>query len=153
MRFGERGGWWVAAQFALFAGILFIGRLGLAGYRWDQAGQVGGALLLAGLAIAGFGAWQIRDSLTPYPQPIAGAELVRSGLYRWVRHPIYSGVILAFVGVALRQEDWLSLALGVLLVPFFILKATDEERRLMAAYPQYIDYANEVRHRLIPGVL
>ena len=59
-----------------------------------------------------------------------GHELVRKGLYRWIRHPIYTGILLGFVGTALIKghvRGWVGLAI---LWTSFYFKARREERFL-----------------------
>ena len=59
-----------------------------------------------------------------------GHELVRKGLYRWIRHPIYTGILLGFVGTALIKghvRGWVGLAI---LWASFYFKARREERFL-----------------------
>jgi protein-S-isoprenylcysteine O-methyltransferase Ste14 len=59
-----------------------------------------------------------------------GHELVRKGLYRWIRHPIYTGILLGFVGTALIKghvRSWVGLAI---LWTSFYFKARREERFL-----------------------
>lgn len=153
MNFSQRGGWWVAAQLVLFAGVIFGGRLDVAHFSIDGAGPIGLAIAGAGIAIGVIAALQLRGALTPFPEPLAGAALVQSGLYRLVRHPIYTAVIITMAGVALRQENWVSVGFAAALLPFFWYKSRHEEERLAIAYPQYLEYMRAVRHRLIPGLL
>jgi protein-S-isoprenylcysteine O-methyltransferase Ste14 len=91
------------------------------------------------------------DALTPFPRPRDGATLHRQGVYRFMRHPIYSGVLLAGLG---WSGWWLSGAglLAVLaLAIFFDRKAAYEEAWLRKKYPGYADYARRVK-KFIPGV-
>lgn len=70
-----------------------------------------------------------------------GHELIRSGPYRWLRHPIYSGLILALIGTALVIDRWAALIGLALLTGGFLRKLVLEERLLEgafgAAYRQY----------------
>lgn len=85
----------------------------------------------------------IRDSQTVY----------RSGLYRVVRHPSYSGMLLVFLSVGLHARNWLSLA--VVLVPTtaaLLYRIHVEEAALNQAFgAQYVDYC-QTTSRLIPGI-
>ena len=80
-------------------------------------------------------------------------ELVERGPFRLVRHPSYTGVLLAFVGFALTLRNWG--AILVLIVPIFIAfvrRMNVEEEALARALGQrYADYMKRTR-RLIPGV-
>lgn len=79
-------------------------------------------------------------------------ELVTSGPYHLIRHPIYSGILLALLGTALAMNvEWLILfaALGV----YFVYSATMEERIMMTSFPTtYSSYRARTK-MLIPFVL
>jgi protein-S-isoprenylcysteine O-methyltransferase Ste14 len=82
----------------------------------------------------------------------AEPELVTSGPYRFVRHPIYSGILLAVLGTALVTNLYWLIAL-VILGAYFIYSATVEERLMTTSFPA--DYASYKTHTkmLIPFVL
>jgi protein-S-isoprenylcysteine O-methyltransferase Ste14 len=68
-------------------------------------------------------------------------ELIRTGPYRWTRHPIYTGLIAAFAGSAIALGEWRGLIALALVVVAFVRKSAIEERFMMAqfpaAYPRY----------------
>ena len=43
---------------------------------------------------------QLNKNLTPFPTPVKGGNLIQTGIYKFVRHPIYGGLILFFTGYA-----------------------------------------------------
>lgn len=72
-----------------------------------------------------------------------GHELVRSGPYRWVRHPIYAGMILAMLGTALERRQVRGLIAVVLLYAGFKIKSKIEEQAMAATFgSQYAEYAS-----------
>ena len=150
-RFSRRGGWWVVAQFALFLVIL----LAFTGNR--TAGPAltffGWALVGVALVIGGGGLWMLRDKLTPMPAPATGAVLHQGGPFAVVRHPIYSGVILGFLGLAMRGANPVAVLLALLLIPFFYAKTLHEERLLISRFPEYAAYQQRVRYRVLPWLL
>jgi protein-S-isoprenylcysteine O-methyltransferase Ste14 len=75
--------------------------------------------------------------------------LIRSGLYRPVRHPIYSGLLLALLGSAIAIDRWRALLGFVLIFVSLWLKARHEERRLCQVLPEYAAYTRETA-ALIP---
>ncbi|MGF1599481.1 MAG: methyltransferase family protein [Acidimicrobiales bacterium] len=97
---------------------------------------VGCGLIVVVLAATGLG-----TALTATPVPRDGAALATSGLYRFVRHPIYSGILLAVAGSTVRAASWVTLAVALLTVVFFDAKARWEEERLAERYPGYARYA------------
>jgi protein-S-isoprenylcysteine O-methyltransferase Ste14 len=86
----------------------------------------------------------IRDSQTVY----------RSGLYRLVRHPSYSGLLLVFAAIALHERNWWAAA--VVMVPTtaaLLYRIHVEEAALNAAFgTQYESYSSSTKKRLIPGI-
>ena len=149
----SRGGLWVLAQIPL---LLLAGLLPL----WFGSGElvpkhllavVGAVLTVMALCLTVWGLMSLGTALTPFPKPLPEARLQRQGVYRWMRHPVYAGVMLASMGWALW---WMSLA-GVMialgLAVFFDRKAAHEETRLREQYKEYSDYARQVR-KFIPGV-
>ncbi|MDB6094939.1 MAG: putative Isoprenylcysteine carboxyl methyltransferase [Verrucomicrobia bacterium] len=81
-------------------------------------------------------------------------QLVIRGPYRWMRHPSYTGMMVAFLALGLTLENWISLL--ALLVPIALALAYRikiEERALLSAFgDEYRRYASTTK-RLIPGVL
>jgi protein-S-isoprenylcysteine O-methyltransferase len=80
--------------------------------------------------------------------------LVQHGLYRLVRHPSYSGLLLAFFGLGLFYANWLSL-LGIMapITLAVINRIVKEERALLVALgPPYAAYCERTK-RLFPGLV
>ena len=76
-------------------------------------------------------------NLTPFPKPLDNGQLVRTGLYQIVRHPIKQGVIVACLGWAIWRGSLIGIGLSFLLLLFFDAKTRAEERWLVRQYPQY----------------
>lgn len=153
MTFVARGGLWVVAQLALFAvagGFLAAGRGFDAGPLVTLAGWL---LAAAGAVLALAGAAALGGNLTPFPAPARAGSLVTGGVYRWARHPIYGGVFLVVTGVGMLAGNGGTLGVGLLLLPFFVLKARHEESRLVAAFEDYRAYRAAVRRILIPWIV
>ena len=74
------------------------------------------------------------------PEPNTHNQLVQAGVYRFVRHPIYTGVMLTAVGTALVHGHIIALLIAIGLCAFFAYKSTFEERWLMQVYPDYATY-------------
>ncbi|MGH9035960.1 MAG: methyltransferase family protein [Acidimicrobiia bacterium] len=104
--------------------------------------QVAGWFVLV-VALVGLG-----RSLTVLPTPAKRSTLKTTGLYRFVRHPIYSGVLAIVLGGAAASGRVLKLALALALVALLTGKARWEEDMLRRRYTAYDDYA----HRT-PGFL
>lgn len=102
-----------------------------------------------GVALAVLAGAYLGRSLTATPVPTANATLKTTGPYRWVRHPIYTGVVLIVVAMAARSGNAVALMLGVLAIVFFHRKAAWEEQRLDERFDDYARYA-ERTPRFIP---
>ncbi len=147
---GKRGEGWVALQFVLFGLILLAPTVERFSFPIWLRG-LGVLILLAGGLLGTLGVLSLGRSLSPFPKPVAGGRLVNSGIYGWVRHPIYSGLILGSLGWSLLTDTVLGLLLVVALFVFFDLKSRREERWLCESYPEYGEYQKKVR-KLIPGL-
>jgi protein-S-isoprenylcysteine O-methyltransferase Ste14 len=113
--------------------------------------------LWAGIALVALGAtvllWAARNlgsALTPLPLP-NGAGLAAHGAYRWMRHPIYTGVILACVGAAIGAGTVLAYAATLAVAVFFEAKTRLEENWLVGAYEGYAQYASRTG-KFLPGI-
>lgn len=95
---------------------------------------IGAAILLAGFVNLG-------RSSTALPTPTPRGELRTSGLYRFVRHPIYTGLIAMAIGSAIPSGNPLSAIAVIALIAWLNLKARWEEARLTTRYPGYAEYA------------
>jgi protein-S-isoprenylcysteine O-methyltransferase Ste14 len=82
-----------------------------------------------------------------------GQTLYRSGLYRLVRHPSYSGMLICFIAIAVVERNWISAALVLILPTAALLyRIHVEERALNEAFgAQYAEYSKATM-RLIPGL-
>src|SRR5262249_11674992 len=85
-------------------------------------------------------------------QPERGHTVVTTGPYRYVRHPLYAGALLYFLGTPLQLGSWLGLAPVPLMIVALAFRAVMEERMLATELKGYADYAERVRWRLIPRI-
>ena len=139
----RRGEWWLLAQLTLIAAHLLPPwpAPGSWGYAWPLPLAVAGAaLLLVGLLLALQALLRLGPSLTPLPEPMAGAALVTTGAYARCRHPLYQAVLLCSLGVTLALGSLLHLALLLGLCAVLGGKARREERALLRAHPDYAAY-------------
>jgi protein-S-isoprenylcysteine O-methyltransferase Ste14 len=81
-----------------------------------------------------------------------GHQVVRTGPYALVRHPMYSGAIFFFFGVSLLLGSWWGTAIAPVFIGLFAMRAMIEEKTLIAGLPEYRNYAAKVRYRLLPGI-
>ena len=104
---------------------------------------LGIAITAAGLAFAVWARAYLGRNWSGAVTVKVGHELIRSGPYRWVRHPIYSGMILAMVGTALDRQQVRGVIAVALLYAGFKIKSRIEEQTMVATFgPEYAEYMN-----------
>ena len=81
----------------------------------------------------------------------ADRGIITSGAYKFVRHPIYSGLFVTLLAFCLRAYSPSNLLLSVVLVGLFMIKSVIEER-FLRGNPEYAAYMKQVRWRWLPGV-
>ena len=133
----------VLIQFTLFIVFAFAARLEVPFYENTLYKAAGYVISFTGFAWLIIAMYQLNTNLTAYPSPKETGKLITSGLYRIVRHPIYSGVLLLSLGVALVMNNYLMLGLFVIFILFFLYKSSYEESLLRKKYPEYDQYMHK----------
>ena len=96
---------------------------------------------IVGLAVMVIGATGLGRGMTATPLPNAHAQLRTGGLYRYARHPTYSGLLLTMASITVASgSGFRLLTLGVLIL-LLSVKARWEETRLIQRFEGYADYA------------
>jgi protein-S-isoprenylcysteine O-methyltransferase Ste14 len=148
---------WSWLLVALVAGLaLLADRLPLAQVRLVPPGAVvtfiGTSLEIAGLALAVWGRRQLGANWSSAASVKEGHELVTSGPYRLVRHPIYAGFLWAMLGAALTEVGLLWIAALAILTPVFAYRMSVEEKLMAGEFPeQYPEFQRRTK-RVIPFV-
>lgn len=99
------------------------------------------ALGLAGGAVLILSAVNLGRSLTAMPTPAERGTLKTAGLYRFVRHPLYTGLLALVLARSVTSGSLAKAGLGAALFALLIGKARWEEEMLRRRYPGYNDYA------------
>jgi protein-S-isoprenylcysteine O-methyltransferase Ste14 len=81
-----------------------------------------------------------------------GQKVATSGVYGFVRHPIYAGGLLYYLGIPLLLGSWYGLVFVPIMFAIIALRSVMEERVLTAELDGYSDYAGRVRYRLVPMI-
>lgn len=79
-------------------------------------------------------------------------RVVSDGPYRFVRHPMYTGMAIAALAIPLALGSPVAEPLFALFVPLFVYRLLHEERTLRRGLSGYSEYCNQTRFRLVPWV-
>jgi protein-S-isoprenylcysteine O-methyltransferase Ste14 len=148
---GPRGEGWVGLQLVAIALVAMGGRLGAPVAIAEPARAAldgAGWLLVAAGAVLIFVAFALLRGVRTFsalPKPIPGGSLVESGPYRFIRHPIYAGLILGGLGLAATRASPPTALATALLFVVLDLKRRREEAWLAERFPEYAVYRTRTR--------
>jgi protein-S-isoprenylcysteine O-methyltransferase Ste14 len=119
---------------------------------WATA--AGGLAALIGATLTPLAVWENRLA-TPnvQDQTDLGQRVVDTGVYRLVRHPLYLGNLLLYLGASVWLGSYAAAVGVIVLLLATVARIAIEEKDLRARLPAYADYARRVRGRLIPFLL
>jgi protein-S-isoprenylcysteine O-methyltransferase Ste14 len=114
---------------------------------------IGVPLYTLGLIVAILGRWQLGENWVDIEvaQILPQQSVVATGVYRYIRHPIYIGDLVMLLGLELTLNSWLVLGVGAL-APYVVWRAVGEERMLSAQLPGYDGYCART-WRFVPFVV
>ena len=81
-----------------------------------------------------------------------GQVVIQEGMYRRIRHPMYLGIILSFLGIPLMLNSWWAMIPSVVIVGLFVYRTYREDQMLIDSLAGYTEYTENVRYRLLPGI-
>jgi protein-S-isoprenylcysteine O-methyltransferase Ste14 len=145
------------AAFPVFIGWMVLMALDARRFAWSGTplwAQTTGAALIALCMLVAWRTFRVNSFAAPQIrlQPQRAQHVVTEGPYRVVRHPMYAGALLYFVGLPLLLGSRWGLALVPLLVAALAARSVGEERMLRRELTGYDAYAQRVRFRLVPGL-
>src|SRR6266516_169184 len=126
-------------------------------FHWSQVPlvlQVVGAMALVGSFLLISLTFRENAFLSPTVrfQGELGQMGISTGPYQYLRHPLYAGGLLLFLGTSLLLGSWYGLLLVLVMIPGGAVRAVLEERVLREELPGYDAYMAQVKYRLIPYV-
>ncbi len=129
----------VALQLILFAAYLFEFHV----FELEVPNETD--FLHLGFAIFGFfmvglAMLQLNKNLSPFPTPKKNSDLVTGGLFKYVRHPIYTGILIATFFLAFYLNSGYKLIIFFFLLILFYFKSGYEEKALQRKFPEYESY-------------
>lgn len=105
---------------------------------------IGLSFAIIGLVISLLAVLQLNKNLSPFPTPKKNAVLLDNGLYKFVRYPIYSGLLLLFYGYSIYVDSIYKLLISSLLLVLVYFKTYYEERLLEIKFQEYFLYKQKV---------
>ncbi len=137
--------------------LLIVPGLDAVRFHWSDV-----PLILKGLGFAGlmpglvFAFWAMKENAFASDvvriQEDRGHTVCTSGPYRYVRHPMYVGVILIMLFFPLSLGSLYAYIPAFVIIILFIIRASLEDRALQKELPGYKEYSRKVQYRLLPGV-
>lgn len=97
-------------------------------------------LVVVGLLVVLFGILSLNVNFSPFPSPRSNASLISHGIYKYMRHPIYSGIIIALLAYALFSFSAFRLFITIGLITVFYFKTKLEEKLLRERFEGYSAY-------------
>ena len=135
----------VAVQFGCIGWLLWFA-------EWGRLDWLALLLIIFGVMVGGWAIYVMRVSKFHItPEVDKNAILVAAGPYKFIRHPMYSAVLLVCLGFLIMNVNVVSGAVYMVLVADLLLKLRYEEKLLLKHFTEYRDYMNKTK-RLIPLV-
>jgi protein-S-isoprenylcysteine O-methyltransferase Ste14 len=108
-------------------------------------------LIIFGVVIVLAALFTFNQRVTPNPVPLETARLRTNGIYGYIRHPMYSSVILFLIGFTLFERAYYSFFLNIVVVIFLLFKIKFEEIELGKHFPEYKSFQAKTK-KLIPFI-
>ena len=92
---------------------------------------------------------QLNKNLSPFPSPKSNSQLIKKGLYKYIRHPIYTGILLLSFGFGIYLHSTFKIIVALSLLILFYFKTSYEEQRLLQKFADYFEY-KKMAGRFLP---
>jgi len=141
------------------AGVAFIGTLVVPAldrrFRWSRVPAL--LVILANIAVGAgffivFRVFQANTFTSATIELAEEQQVVSTGPYARVRHPMYAGALLMLLATPIALGSWRGLLMFIPMFAAVLWRLQDEERYLSHNLAGYLEYKARVRHRLVPGV-
>ena len=142
---------------AILPTVFILAGLDAGRFRWSTVSMIWQLLAWIGLAFAGgIILWTVRSNtyLSRYAriQDDRGQQVVATGPYRIIRHPMYLGILTLFLCMGPALGSWVVLFPGLLIDLLFVIRTGKEDKMLQEELDGYKQYSQVVRFRLIPWI-
>jgi len=111
----------------------------------DSLIVVGTFIIVAGCIFNIMGRVSLGDNWANHIKIYEKHELIEKGMYKYIRHPLYSSIIFMFYGASLVYSNTISfIAVTFIFIPFMYYRAKQEEKLLLETFPEYTKYKRRV---------
>lgn len=129
----------VVLQFLLFA--IYCFKVELINFKVNTLiSNTGVLLIFLGVLIGTISLLQLNKNLSPFPTPKSNSTLITHGIYKYIRHPIYSAITLFLFGYGLYSSSLFKILISLTLLILFYFKSAYEEKLLSKKYSNYKTY-------------
>jgi protein-S-isoprenylcysteine O-methyltransferase Ste14 len=155
---GGRTRWIRIVAMPMILGHLIVAGLDVGRFGWSGAIPLAVQAGALGIYAAGMGLSLWASAANRFFSPVVriqaerGHHVVVAGPYRYIRHPGYTGLMVASLCGGVALGSWWSLVPLVPFVGMFLWRTAMEDRFLRAGLEGYLGYAERVRYRLVPGL-
>lgn len=94
---------------------------------------------------------QLNKFISVFPTPVNDAKLITTGAFKYIRHPIYAGIVLGGTGLALFYHNFFQLLIMLFLYLLFEVKSNYEEQQLSKRFSEYEAYKKQT-YKFFPGL-
>ncbi len=108
-----------------------------------------GIFTMIGILIILISILQLNTTISPFPSPRFKTILITSGMFKYMRHPIYSGIIISSISYSIYSGSTYKLIIAVILYFLFYFKSVYEERKLSQHFLNYENY-KKITGRFFP---
>ncbi|WP_281778137.1 methyltransferase family protein [Croceibacter atlanticus] len=113
---------------------------------------IGIILITLGILMGLLSVIQLNKNLSPFPTPITGGKLIETGLYKYIRHPIYTSILSTLLGYGLYSGSGYKILITITLLVLFFYKSKYEEKKLSSVFSEYPEYVKKTG-RFLPKAL
>lgn len=98
---------------------------------------------LFGFLIIAIAVLQLNTSLSPFPSPKSHTKLVKTGLFKFIRHPIYTGILISIFSISFWLGSGYRLLVCLSILILFYFKSKYEEEKLAEQFTEYKTYQSK----------
>lgn len=114
---------------------------------------IGGLFVILGLIMRWYSIWYLGKAFTVQVKIIDNHELMSDGIYKYIRHPSYTGLLMYYLGLGLVMENWMSLSILIIAPLIAVLYRIQLEEKVLMQHFKTAYQAYQMRSwRLIPFI-